>query len=137
MNISHQFSTMEQMNEFFARQNVLFQSLVDRMATMQTAAAPAQPVPQPPPLSLDGDMEENYDFFERNWNTYANALGMNQWPEAENSKKVSYLLSVIGFDALKKYFNFQLTDVQRASPEAALAAIRAKVVPARNVNLDS
>lgn len=45
-------------------------------------------------------------------------------------------MSVIGFEALRKYFNFQLTEEQRRSPDAALAAIKAKVVRPRNMNLD-
>lgn len=130
---------MDELKALLDRQNEIFSSLVDRITANQPAqqrAGSSQPVPQPPPLCLDGDMDENFDFFQRNWENYAEAIGMNQWSNAENKKKVSFLLSIIGFDALKKYFNFQLTEEQRQSPEAALAAIKVKVIRPRNINLD-
>lgn len=127
---------MEEIRNLLARQNDLFAALTDRVNNMHVNVPASQPVPQPPPLCLEGDMSENFDFFERNWNNYASAIGMNNWPADQNAKKVGFLLSVIGFDALRKYFNFELTDQQRQSPVAALAAIKAKVVRARNMNLD-
>lgn len=127
---------MEEIRNLLARQNDLFAALTDRVNNMHVNVPASQPVPQPPPLCLEGDMSENFDFFERNWNNYASAIGMNNWPADQNAKKVGFLLSVIGFDALRKYFNFDLTDQQRQSPVAALAAIKAKVVRARNMNLD-
>lgn len=93
-------------------------------------------VPLPSPLLLEGDIEENFDFFEKSWNDYVKATGMNKWPTTHAEQKVSYLLSVIGEEAKKKFFNFELTSEERASPEAALIAIRKKIVPKRNILLD-
>lgn len=108
--------------------------------TIPNPASPAhmtsQSVPLPPPLCLEGDMEENFTFFESNWKNYAVAVGMNDWSETENKKKVSFLLSVVGTDALKRYFNFELSEQQKSSPEAVLEAIRNKVVPVRNIIVD-
>lgn len=130
---------MEELRQFLAHQNEVSGAILDRMAAPQAEAQnprSSQPVPQPPPLCLDGDMEQNFDFFKRNWENYASAIGMDQWPAEDESKKVGYLLSVIGFEALRKYFNFQLTDEQRRTPVVALAAIKEKVVRPRNMNLD-
>lgn len=93
-------------------------------------------VPQPSPLAVDGDMEENMDFFEKSWRDYAKAIGMDRWPQEENGQKVSFLLSVIGESARKKYFNFELTTAQSVDPDTALAAIRQKVVAKRNIIVD-
>lgn len=93
-------------------------------------------VPQPSPLVLEGDMDENMDFFEKSWKDYAKAIGMDRWPQEENGQKVSFLLSVIGEPARKKYFNFELTAEQSVDPDTALAAIREKVVAKRNIIVD-
>lgn len=100
------------------------------------ASTSGVPVPQPSPLALEGDMSENFDFFERSWETYAKAIGMDKWPAADNERKVSFLLSVIGEAARKKFFNFELTALQLRDPQAALAAIKDKVIAKRNVIVD-
>ena len=61
---------------------------------------------------------------------------MNSWPDTDNEQKVSILLSAIGEPARKKFFNFELTEADRATPEAALLSIRSKVIPKRSVILD-
>ena len=103
-----------------------------QMAANSTASS----VPLPPPLELSGDMEENFEFFSTNWKNYASAMGMDEWPVDHDKQKTSILLSVIGSAALKKYFNFGLTDAQRLSPDVALQAIKAKVVRERNKIVD-
>lgn len=105
-------------------------------AQMQRPSATNVYVPQPSPLALEGDMQENLDFFEQSWKDYAKAIGMHRWPVEENPQKVNFLLSVIGEPARRKYFNFELTTDERADPETALAAIREKVVAKRNVLVD-
>lgn len=93
-------------------------------------------VPQPSPLLLEGDMEQNFDFFERSWKSYAKAVAMDKWPNVDDSQKVSFLLSVIGEPARKKYFNFELTEAQQASVDLVLKAIKEKVTAKRNVIVD-
>ncbi|XP_058840279.1 uncharacterized protein K02A2.6-like [Topomyia yanbarensis] len=134
----------EEVAQLLKQQNQIFAYWAERMGNFQITipnqATPShitsQSVPLPPPLCLEGDMEENYTFFESNWKNYAVAVGMNEWPESENKKKVSFLLSVVGTDALKRYFNFELNEAQKVSPETVLEAIRAKVVPVRNIIVD-
>ncbi|XP_053692358.1 uncharacterized protein K02A2.6-like [Sabethes cyaneus] len=105
-------------------------------SAVQRPSASSIQVPQPSPLVVEGDMRENFEFFQKSWKDYAKAIGMDRWPVEENSQKVSFLLSVIGETARKKYFNFELTEAEKANPEAALEAIRSKVVTKRNIIVD-
>lgn len=129
-----------QTNVFTQLMNTVVSSTRERpapaRATEQQASVSGVPVPQPSPLSLEGDMSENFEFFERSWEHYTKALGMDKWPASENARQVGYLLSVIGENARKKFFNFELTAEQLADPRAALAAIKEKVVARRNIIVD-
>ncbi|XP_052566384.1 uncharacterized protein K02A2.6-like [Culex pipiens pallens] len=127
----------DQFQQFMAKQNELVTKLV---AGLQQRAVPASNissvVPPPPALCLDGDMEENYEFFLTNWRNYSQAVGMDSWPANQASKKVSFLMSVIGEAALKKYYNFDLTEDQKKDVAEALKAIKQKVVRSRNLFVD-
>ncbi|XP_053685886.1 uncharacterized protein K02A2.6-like [Sabethes cyaneus] len=132
----------EQFKMFMDHQTRLFSQLLKGINQPTGRVPGAQPlganvsVPQPSPLALDGDMEQNFEFFENSWIAYSKAIGMDHWPEENNSQKVSFLLSVIGEQARKKYFNFELTVEEQASPQAALAAIKGKVLAKRNIIID-
>lgn len=131
---------LQHIAKLLENQNTLFGEMMRQMS-QQSAAAAAAPtvspnVPLPPPLSIDGDMEENMSFFESNWKNYATAIGMNDWSVVDEPKKVSFLLSVVGAPALKKYFNFELTAQDKQNSDTVLAAIRAKVVCKRNLIVD-
>lgn len=128
-----------QISELLENQNKLFTEFLRQMKnqTDNTAALKVSPnVPLPPPLAIDGDSEENFAFFESNWRNYATAVGMDKWPETENPKKVSFLLSVVGTAALKRYSNFELTEEDKCNPDAVLKAIKKRVVHSRNIILD-
>lgn len=135
--MDHQMKMVEEMIKGMSTANA---QMVALAVTRATAAAnvPAQSsqVPLPSPLVLEGDMEENMDFFEKSWNNYVKATRMDKWPATDDQQKVSFLLSVIGEQARKKFFNFELTVDQSATPQNALTAIRAKVTPKRNIILD-
>ncbi|XP_038106836.1 uncharacterized protein K02A2.6-like [Culex quinquefasciatus] len=139
----------DQFAQFMGKFQEMIGSLKDQQASAPAAAAARGPaanspagnsaaasIPLSPPLELEGDMEENYNFFEGNWKTYASAIGMDGWPDAQNKQKASILLSVVGKDALKKYFNFELTAAERDDPALVLTAIKAKVVRERNKFVD-
>ncbi|XP_055623663.1 uncharacterized protein LOC129767070 [Toxorhynchites rutilus septentrionalis] len=132
----------EQFRLFMEQQSKIFAQMMTTVSQRSSQEQPVQPaalsvpVPQPSPLSLEGDMSENFDFFERNWRNYESAIGMDKWQAVNNARKVSVLLSVIGEQARKKYFNFELNEQQLADPEAALAAIKAKVIVKRNIIID-
>ncbi|XP_053687067.1 uncharacterized protein K02A2.6-like [Sabethes cyaneus] len=132
----------EQFKMFMDHQTRLFSQLLKGINQPTGRVPGAQPlganvsVSQPSPLALDGDMEQNFEFFENSWIAYSKAIGMDHWPEENNSQKVSFLLLVIGEPARKKYFNFELTVAEQASPQAALAAIKGKVLAKRNIIID-
>ncbi|XP_038116994.1 uncharacterized protein K02A2.6-like [Culex quinquefasciatus] len=126
-----------QFKQFMAQQATMMDKMIEKIRVREApAGAPVLPVPTPSPLMVDGDMEENFDFFERSWEEYVKATSMDTWPATADKQKVSYLLSVIGEPARKKFFNFELTEAERATPALALKAIREKVVPKRNVIVD-
>lgn len=132
----------EQFSRFLENQNSALQAMVEAIRQVQVPPAAAAgnsaapPVPLPPPLELEGDMEQNFQFFEHNWKNYASAVGMDAWPPEKNKQKTSVLLSVVGKSALKKYFNFELTEEQQQNPDGALAAIKQKVIRERNKMVD-
>lgn len=133
----------QQIAALLENQNKLFGELMKQMKDhrMQpveegAAIAVSPNVPLPPPLAIDGDMEENFCFFESNWQNYATVIGMDNWPDGDNPKKVSFLLSVVGTPALKKYLNFELTAEDKQNPDTVLAAIKRKVVCTRNIIID-
>lgn len=135
----------EQFSMFMQHQSGVFKEMVNALrqigAPQQVVQQPVEkaaalPVPLPPPLELEGDMEQNFEFFVQNWQNYVSAVGMDQWPPEQNRQKTSVLLSVIGKSALKKYFNFELTNEQQQDPDAAIAAIKLKVVRERNKIVD-
>lgn len=136
----------EQFRLFMEQQSNMITQLIttvtqqrpQQLPQVQQAQPPVSsvPVPQPSSLSVEGDMAENFDFFERSWKNYESASGMDKWPVDNNERKVSVLLSVIGETARKKYFNFELTQQQLADPDQALAAIKDKVVVKRNIIID-
>ncbi|XP_039450731.1 uncharacterized protein LOC120429748 [Culex pipiens pallens] len=126
----------KQFAEFMGKFQEMIGSLKKAPAAPVERPAAVASVPLPPPLELDGDMERNFDFFEESWKYYASAVGMDKWPEAQNEQKTSILLSVVGTEALKKYFNFELTAVEKKDPKLALAAIKRKVVRERNKFID-
>ncbi|EDS26558.1 tetratricopeptide repeat protein, tpr [Culex quinquefasciatus] len=114
-----------QFKQFMAQQATMMDKIIEKIRVREApAGAPVLPVPTPSPLMVDGDMEENFDFFERSWEEYVKATSMNTWPATADIQKVSYLLSVIGEPARKKFFNFELTEAERATPALALKAIR-------------
>lgn len=133
MFLEHQTNVMRQMMQELHASGGSSQPQQQRV--QQPCAASVQ-VPQPSPLALVGDMEENFEFFEKSWNDYSKAIGMDRWPQEEDAQKVSFLLTVIGEQARKKYFNFDLTAEEKANPQVALLAIKEKVVTKRNVIVD-
>ncbi|XP_053691200.1 retrovirus-related Pol polyprotein from transposon 412 [Sabethes cyaneus] len=127
---------MEELAKLLEHQTKIFEKLLRQQREPQAVALAPQNVPLPPPFCLEGDMDENFSFFKDNWENYASAIGMDNWPAEENAKKVSFLLSIVGTEALKKFCNFDLTAEDRVSPATVLAAIKRKVTRTRNIIVD-
>ncbi|XP_038120427.1 uncharacterized protein K02A2.6 [Culex quinquefasciatus] len=57
-----------QFKQFMAQQATMMDKMIEKIRVREApAGAPVLPVPTPSPLMVDGDMEENFDFFERSW----------------------------------------------------------------------
>ncbi|XP_058810928.1 uncharacterized protein K02A2.6-like [Topomyia yanbarensis] len=134
MFMEHQTQLMSQLLQGIQSSNA--RSVAQAVAHVPATSQQLPQVPLPSPLLLEGNMEENLDFFEKSWANYVRATKMETWPDTDNQQKVSFLLSVIGEQARKKFYNFELTEAQRATPDEASRAIRDKVIPKRNVILD-
>lgn len=90
----------------------------------------AASIPFPKPINVkDGDVVENFKFFQLQWNNYLVASGANA--NTEEIKK-STLLSAIGDDCLKMYTSFVLTDADQATEKSLLNAIGRNLTPVVN-----
>lgn len=90
----------------------------------------ASSIPFPKPLNVkDGDIIENFRFFQLQWNNYLVASGANA--NTEEIKK-STLLSAIGDDCLKMYTSFVLTEADEATEKSLLNAIGRNLTPVIN-----
>ncbi|XP_065079696.1 uncharacterized protein LOC135702554 [Ochlerotatus camptorhynchus] len=136
MFLEHQTNVMRKMLQEVHASSGASQPQQRRQHQVQQPCAASVQAPQPSPLALVEDMEENFEFFENSWNDYSEAIGMDRWPREEDAQKVSFLLTVVGEPARKTYFNFELTTDEKANPQAALLAIKDKVVTKRNVIVD-
>lgn len=90
----------------------------------------AASIPFPKPINVkDGDVVENFKFFQLQWNNYLVASGANA--NTEEIKK-STLLSAIGDDCLKMYTSFVLTEADQATEKSLLNAIGRNLTPVVN-----
>ncbi|XP_058827893.1 uncharacterized protein K02A2.6-like [Topomyia yanbarensis] len=83
----------DQFNQFLEHQTKLFGQLMMGLTSAQKSSASTSStaslgpslganisVPQPAPLALEGDMEQNFDFFERSWDSYTKPLSFGGHP---------------------------------------------------------
>lgn len=90
----------------------------------------AASIPFPKPINVkDGDIVENFKFFQLQWNNYLVASGANA--NSEEIKK-STLLSAIGDDCLKMYTGFVLTEADQETEKLLLHAIGRNLTPVVN-----
>lgn len=86
-------------------------------------------VPWPKPLSVDtGDINENFQLFKSNWETYVKATGMDKWDVTREAQKVSILLSIVGDAAKLKYNNFGLNADDELNTQSVLDKIGEKLL---------
>lgn len=90
----------------------------------------APSIPFPKPINIkDGDIVENFKFFQLQWNNYLIASGTSN--QTEEIKK-STLLAAIGDDCLKLYTSFVLSDTDKESEQSLLNAIGRNLTPVVN-----
>ncbi|EZA52809.1 hypothetical protein X777_08142, partial [Ooceraea biroi] len=88
----------------------------------------------PQPLKVDvGNINDNFDLFKQNWNSYIVASGIDKWGPQEEVRKINILLSIIGDKAKKKFSNFHLTETEKTSAERVLQLISERVKSHRNL----
>ncbi|XP_055533754.1 uncharacterized protein LOC129723513 [Wyeomyia smithii] len=90
----------QQFQQLLDHQTRMFEELfrgitatVNQQSIAATVSASRQPctasvsVPQPSPLALEGDMEANFEFFEKSWRDYEKAIGMDRWSATDDPQK--------------------------------------------------
>ena len=99
-------------------------------------------IPPPAPMSLKGEVAENWNEFESAWNDYCIATGLNQklttaGGEVDPAGQLvvaATLGSVIGPECRKILNNLpDLTVEARKKPDAIIKALRTYFLPQRNV----
>lgn len=96
-----------------------------------------QNIPWPQPLEVDvGDINENFDLFTDNWNTYMIASGIDKWGPQQEVRKINILLSIVGDKAKKKFSNFHLTEAEKTSAVRVLQLIGERIKSERNLLYD-
>ena len=95
------------------------------------APAPAYNLlPPPTPMSMKGDLADNWRYFHESWSNYSLAtdLGRRGAPV-----EVATLLSVMGRDAHEVYKNLDLSDDAKKDPKEILKGLDNHFVPSKNV----
>lgn len=121
------------------QQTVLLRSMQEQIARLiqNPQPGPAQNinVPWPSPIKTDIDPEDAFKTFYSSWRNYCRATQMEEWSADQEPRKVSVLFSAIGEEALKKYGNFGITDIdkQAKTAEEILHSISSKMVPKKNI----
>ena len=99
-------------------------------------------IPAPIPMSLKGDVVENWQDFETAWDDYLLATQLNEKLVNNNNEPciagmaqvAATLCSVMGPECKKVLINLPgLTQAQRRDPAAIIEALRTHFVPQRNV----
>ncbi|KAJ8403683.1 hypothetical protein AAFF_G00350090 [Aldrovandia affinis] len=85
----------------------------------------------PPPLSLSGNLAENWRKWEQRLNLYFVASGLTDKSE---ERKIAVMLHCVGEDALEIYnaLNVQYADAQAKKMEEVLTAFRQYCAPRKN-----
>lgn len=106
------------------------QTMVQSPVPMHTVNYSTASIPFPKPINVkDGDVIDNFKFFQLQWNNYLVASGTDN--KSEEVKK-STLLAAIGEDCLKRYTSFTLTDDDQLTEKSLLNAIGRNLMPVLN-----
>ena len=106
----------------------IFAILATTMATYQ--------IPAPPPMSIKGDVVENWRDFETSWDYYTIATDLRSKETTDAGKEIvaATLCTVMGPES-KKIMNSlpSLTDADKKNPKRIIEELRKYFVPQRNV----
>ena len=84
----------------------------------------------PAPLSLTGNISENFRKFKQNFEIYVKAQDFDR---KKSDIKVAILLNIIGDEAVELYNTFDLSDVDKNKYESVLTAFENYCIPKKNV----
>lgn len=88
-------------------------------------------IPLPKGINMrQGDLIENVKLFKRQWQNYLIASGLRHKQEEE---KIAILLTAVGDDVFKRYVNFDIPEVDRATEVLLLEAIIRNLAPTVNI----
>ncbi|KAJ8685555.1 hypothetical protein QAD02_021348 [Eretmocerus hayati] len=87
----------------------------------------------PPPLVIDGNLEENWKKWKQKFELFIVATGLES---KEDGRKIAVLLNIIGEDALDMYNTFSLTIDQEKSLEDVINAFEEYCTSKANESVD-
>lgn len=115
--------------EVIKLQTQLLQSMQEQINALNTNVN----VPWPSPVNINIDPEDAYKTFESAWKNYCRATRMDEWPAANEQRKVGVIFGAIGEEALSKYGYFGLKSDESLTCTQVLNAMGAKMVPKKNI----
>lgn len=84
----------------------------------------------PPPLSLEGNLSENFKRFKQHWEIYLVASGKD---DKEDKVKIATLLNLIGEEGIEIYNTLKLTDEQKKVYKTVIEELETYFTPKKNV----
>ena len=107
---------------FFSREISRFIDALRKMASSK--------LPVPFPMEVKGDLRDNWNFFESQWNNYEVATGL----EGKDDKiRAATLLSVVGKDCYRIFQHLDMPEDDRAKVSAILKSLKEHFIPKTNV----
>lgn len=81
----------------------------------------SQNIPLPKPLNItDGDLKENFTFFQRSWERYLVASNLQ---DKDENKKIAILLTAVGDDVFKRFDSLPLSEDDKSTEKKLLTAL--------------
>ncbi|CAH1366264.1 unnamed protein product [Tenebrio molitor] len=87
-------------------------------------------IPLPKPINVtEGDIAENFKFFQRSWENYLKASGLSK---RANDEQIAVLMTAVGDEVFKRFPNFNIEDEDQQTAEKVLKAIGRNLTPQVN-----
>nr|KAH0807779.1 hypothetical protein GEV33_015012 [Tenebrio molitor] len=79
--------------------------------------------------NAEGDIAENFKFFQRSWENYLKASGLSK---RANDEQIAVLMTAVGDEVFKRFPNFNIEDEDQQTAEKVLKAIGRNLTPQVN-----
>jgi hypothetical protein len=87
-------------------------------------------IPLPKPINVtEGDITENFKFFQRSRENYLKASGLSK---RANDEQIAVLMTAVGDEVFKRFPNFNIEDEDQQTGEKVLKAIGRNLTPQVN-----